>query len=141
MALGRMRQRKISAIKYLINLCVYIDILQHEETKTNEHRKNLDLSKVSERERLLVIEHKLTEPIDIVSVPLNIVTQSEKDILVQLKILFGRGANIELNNIKASQKQRHLLEIIKSQSKKIKITEQEKIINNLLFDNIGLTSL
>ena len=139
MALGRKRQNKITAVKYLVYVCIYIDTIQKADAEANENRKKLDLAKINERERMLIIEHRLTEPIDIKAIPLNIVNQYEGDILKQLKVLFGRGAATEYAKIKESELQRHLLEIIKTQARKIKITEQEKVINNLQFDKIGIS--
>jgi hypothetical protein len=138
MAFERKRQKKITAIKYLINLCVYIDTIQKDSAEVNEKRKNFDMSKViSKRERLFVVENKLTEPLDIGAMPIEIFKQQSKEIITQFNILFNKhNASLEYERIQNTPK--YMIEIIKKQSTTIKITEQEKILNHLQFNKIGL---
>ena len=138
MAITKIWQSKILAIKYLINLCIYINRLIKLETQTNENRNNFDISKAqSEREKRIVIENKLTEPIDIKSIPVKIIKGQEKDIINHLNLLYS-NQNTKNESEKINSNPKHLLIIIQNQIDKIKVTEQEKILNDLQIEKLGI---
>ena len=120
MAIKGMRQRKVLAIKYLVDLCVHINDVIDTKKQSNENNKNPDAPKT-----------------DIAAIPGNIVKRHLKEIFRQIKLLYGeKKSKEELSSIKNNPKR--LTDIIEFQLNKTKITEEEKILNNLPLEKLKL---